>query len=133
MNPNGGLQPAASMALAYSDTLLFQQLLSPPHDQFHFSNLSLISVSFFHALFYFSFFPAFSRWPSFISVRYMVILIPPALAVFGILGRRTLCFRGEESAGTCCPSYFMPHCDRDPVFSHEYSTMNNATQSQLRP
>lgn len=116
MNLNVGLQPVASVALAFSD--------SCSHDLFHFSKLTffwpLISVSFFHTLFYIP--PGFlsiSCWSSFISVSYTVILIPPALAVFVTLGRWTFLLLGEESAVTCCPSYFMPHCDWDPVLSYE--------------
>lgn len=98
MDYNGEPEPVASMA--YSETPLFQQqLLSPPHDQLHFSNLYfeanflslwlLISVPFFHALVYFSFFLALSQsldGPLTFLSGYMVILIPLALAVFFHIG-----------------------------------------------
>lgn len=91
-----------------------------------------ISVCFFHLLFYIPSFLAFSK--SLAGSLYMVILIPPALAVFVIFGRWSLCFWGEESAVSCCPSYFMPHCDRHPVFLAIHTPgLMPPTQSQPGP
>lgn len=122
------------IALAYSESLEIEKLLSPPHDSrqlsFFLASCSSLFLSCLLLFLILSGFRSISGWFLFLSGGHFNTTCPCSLV---ILDRLALCFfLAEESAGTCCPSYFMPHCDRDPVFSFEHSVCN-ATQSQPRP
>lgn len=130
MNSNGGLQPVASMALAYSDTLLFQQLLSQSHDPFPqtFSSANFLSfgpfmsVSFFSCSFFY-FLPGFSlNLPLLFlfHVCYTVIFIPPALAVFVTLASQTLGFWARNQL-----ELVVRHISCHIVTGIQFSPMNN--------
>lgn len=110
------LDPSETQGILHSSKTVFFLLVS--YSSFVLSCLfSFLIVSGFLSI---------SGWSTF-YVMVMVILMPPALAVLSYW-IDWLCF-GQESAGT--PSYFVPHCERNTVFSNEYSVcVKPPSQSQ---
>lgn len=154
MNPNGGLQPTACLALALCGSLRYcaysntTQLLSPPPDHFQLSKFANklstlpalciflplpVSFSFMPLIFHFcpSLSLSNSQLLSLILVCHTVIFYTTCPCTLSYWIDRDCAF-GEDSAGTCCPSYFMPRCDCDTVFSRAYSVCN-ATEPRHTP
>lgn len=125
MKPNRELQPSRPIpTLYFFNSCSHRLMISFTCPAFHLERTFFLLASYFCfslspslVIFILPGFLSVPQWPSF----YFRPLHGPfhttcPCSLCHIGQRDPLLFGGEESAGICCPSYFMPHCDRDPVF-----------------